>query len=100
MFFKMIYFPMLLACSALLQVIIKIPPGPPQKKNTPKNPMKTLTVPISLAQHLLLYGKSYFWPKKALCSSGINGKPDHFFRIPVTPIKIKNHEDSVYTTFF
>jgi hypothetical protein len=22
-----------------------------------------LTVPISLAQHLLLYGKSYFWPK-------------------------------------
>jgi hypothetical protein len=33
----MIYFPMLLACSALLQVIIKIPPGPPKKKH-PKKP--------------------------------------------------------------
>jgi hypothetical protein len=38
--------------------------------------------------------------KKALCSSGINGKPDDFFPNPVTPIKIKNHEDSVSTTFF
>jgi hypothetical protein len=38
--------------------------------------------------------------KKALCSSGINGKPDDFFPIPVTPIKIENHEDSVLTTFF
>jgi hypothetical protein len=27
--------------------------------------------------------------KKALCSSGIKGKPDDFFRIPVTPIKIE-----------
>jgi hypothetical protein len=27
--------------------------------------------------------------KKALCSSGIKGKPDHFFCIPVTPIKLK-----------
>jgi hypothetical protein len=33
--------------------------------------------------------------KIALCSSGINGKPDDFFPIPVTPIKIENHEDSV-----
>jgi hypothetical protein len=38
--------------------------------------------------------------KKALCSSGIKGKPDDFFPISVTPIKIKNHEDSVSTTFF
>jgi hypothetical protein len=38
--------------------------------------------------------------KKALCSSGIKGKPDDFFSIPVTPIKIENHEDSVSTTFF
>jgi hypothetical protein len=33
--------------------------------------------------------------KKVLCSSGIKGKPDDFFPIPVTPIKIENHEDSV-----
>jgi hypothetical protein len=33
--------------------------------------------------------------KKALCSSGIKGKPDDFFSIPVIPIKIENHEDSV-----
>jgi hypothetical protein len=38
--------------------------------------------------------------KKVLCCSGIKGKPDDFFSIPVTPIKIKNHEDSVLTTFF
>jgi hypothetical protein len=38
--------------------------------------------------------------KKALCSSGIKGKPDDFFLIPVTPNKIENHEDSVLTTFF
>jgi hypothetical protein len=38
--------------------------------------------------------------KKVLCSSGIKGKADHFFPIFVTPIKIKNHEDSVSTTFF
>jgi hypothetical protein len=38
--------------------------------------------------------------KKALCSSGIKGKPDDFFPIPVTPIKIKNHEVFVLTTFF
>jgi hypothetical protein len=37
--------------------------------------------------------------KKALCSSGIKGKPDDFFPIPVTPIKIENHEDFVSTTF-
>jgi hypothetical protein len=37
--------------------------------------------------------------KKALCSSGIKGKPDDFFLILVTPIKIENHEDSVSTTF-
>jgi hypothetical protein len=38
--------------------------------------------------------------KKALCSRGIYGRPDDFFPIPVTPIKIENHEDSVLTTFF
>jgi hypothetical protein len=38
--------------------------------------------------------------KKALCSSGIKGKPDDFSPIPVTPIKIENHEVSVLTTFF
>jgi hypothetical protein len=38
--------------------------------------------------------------KKALCSSGINGKPNDFFLIPVTPIKIENHEHSDKTTFF
>jgi hypothetical protein len=38
--------------------------------------------------------------KKALCSSGINGNPDDLFRIPVTPNKIENHEDSILTTFF
>jgi hypothetical protein len=32
-------------------------------------------------------------------SSGIKGKPDDFFPISVTPIKIENHEDSVLTTF-
>jgi hypothetical protein len=37
--------------------------------------------------------------QKALCSSGIKGKPDDFFSIIVTPIKIKNHKDSVSTTF-
>jgi hypothetical protein len=37
--------------------------------------------------------------KKGLCSSGIKGKPDDFFPISVTPIKIENHEDSVLTTF-
>jgi hypothetical protein len=34
--------------------------------------------------------------KKALSSSGIG----RLFPIPVTPIKIENHEDSVLTTFF
>jgi hypothetical protein len=38
--------------------------------------------------------------KKVLCCSGIKGKPDDFFSISVTPIKIENHEDSVSTTFF
>jgi hypothetical protein len=38
--------------------------------------------------------------KKVLCSSGIKGKPDDFFPISVTPIKIENHEDSGLTTFF
>jgi hypothetical protein len=38
--------------------------------------------------------------KKALWSSGIKGEPDDFFPIPVTPIKIENHEVSVLTTFF
>jgi hypothetical protein len=33
--------------------------------------------------------------KKVLCSSGIKGKPDDFFFISVTPIKIENYEDSV-----
>jgi hypothetical protein len=28
-----------------------------------RNLSSNLTVPISLAQHFLLYGKSYFWPK-------------------------------------
>jgi hypothetical protein len=38
--------------------------------------------------------------KKALCSSGIKGWPDDFFPIPVTPIKIENHEVSVFNNFF
>jgi hypothetical protein len=29
--------------------------------------------------------------KKASCRNGINGKPDDFFTISVTPIKIGNH---------
>jgi hypothetical protein len=37
--------------------------------------------------------------KKAICSSGIKGKPEDFFPILVTPTKIENHEDSVSTTF-
>jgi hypothetical protein len=32
--------------------------------------------------------------KKVLCSSGIKGKPDDFFPISVTPIKIENQRGS------
>jgi hypothetical protein len=38
--------------------------------------------------------------KSVMQYSGINGKPDDFFPISVTPIKIENREDSVLTTFF
>jgi hypothetical protein len=38
--------------------------------------------------------------KKVSCRNGINGKPDDFFSISVTPIKIRNNKDFVITTFF